>query len=119
MNNSIVLYDNTCRLCNSTVHFLKKANTVGKIRFIPVNSSKGEDYIRAYHIKNNDKNSVIHIREDKYYTKSEAVLSVLRIYKNYKILQTVLWLVPKYFRDLLYDFIAKNRYIWFGKTKYH
>jgi predicted DCC family thiol-disulfide oxidoreductase YuxK len=48
------------------------------------------------------------------YTRSEGALKVLVQLKGWKW-ATVFLAVPKFIRDAVYNFIAKNRYKWFGK----
>ena len=50
-----------------------------------------------------------------YYIKSTAALQIAKhLSGGYRLLSNFLFL-PESFRNLVYDFIAKNRYKWFGK----
>lgn len=118
MNNNIILYDNTCRLCNGTVNRLKKDDRDERFSFIPFDSADGENYIQTYHLGDKIKNTVVHIHDEKYFIKSDVVLSVLRLLNKYKMFYFILRLVPKNLRDLVYDFIANNRHKWVGKISH-
>ena len=59
--------------------------------------------------------SIVLISSGKTYTKSSAALRIcLHLGGLYPIL-FIFMVMPKGLRDLVYDFIAKNRYRWFGK----
>ena len=61
--------------------------------------------------------SVILVSKNKIYTKSSAVLNILKLLKGgYQILY-ILILIPQPIRDWVYDYIATHRYQWFGKQK--
>ena len=49
--------------------------------------------------------------------KSEAVLRVVECLGGGWRLARPLRLVPQALRDTVYDFVAKNRYRWFGKRE--
>lgn len=50
-----------------------------------------------------------------FYSKSDAVLRIARFLKKPISWFYVFWVVPKFIRDRIYDFVASHRYIWFGK----
>ena len=50
-----------------------------------------------------------------FYIKSDAALEVGKSLKGYRTLSKILYLIPSKIRDIVYDFIARNRYTWFGK----
>jgi predicted DCC family thiol-disulfide oxidoreductase YuxK len=52
---------------------------------------------------------------DKVYFRSTAVLKILKqVGRGWQFFY-VFMLVPKPIRDWVYDFVARNRYKWFGK----
>ena len=53
--------------------------------------------------------------DQKVYTKSNAAFVILEQLKN--PLRYLFYLVPRFFADFIYDFIAKRRYSWFGKKE--
>ena len=68
-----------------------------------------------YNSKKNIIDSIVLIEEGIIYTKSTAVLKIAKYLNNGLALLYLLIIIPKYFRDSIYNFIAKNRYRWFGK----
>ena len=60
--------------------------------------------------------SVILVENDNLSIKSTAALKILRQLPGLWKLAYGLILVPESWRNWVYDFIAKKRYKWFGKT---
>lgn len=50
-----------------------------------------------------------------YYTKSTAALQIGGKLKGYRSISSLFILIPSKLRDIVYDFIAINRYKWYGK----
>ena len=59
--------------------------------------------------------TIIVKQDDTVYTKSNAAFVILKQLKN--PLRFLFFLVPSFFADFIYDFIAKRRYSWFGKKE--
>jgi len=55
------------------------------------------------------------IDDGKVYKKSTASLRVMNRLPWYWKEAQILRIIPRALRDAIYDFIAKNRYKWFGK----
>jgi len=60
-------------------------------------------------------NSVVYCYNDLILTKSDAILKIIEGFDGYWTFLTVVKVVPKSWRDGVYDVIANNRYRWFGK----
>ena len=61
--------------------------------------------------------SIMLIRAGKLCVKSTAALGIARGLRWPWPLLSVFWLVPYWLRDLVYDWIARNRIRWFGKPE--
>lgn len=119
MNNQkpILLFDGECNLCNGSVQFVIQRDKKGKVKFCSIQSEIGEKLMLEHQIPKNYLASIILIENNKIYYKSTAALRLSK-YMN------ALWpgllafiIVPPFIRNWVYDFIAKNRYKWFGKTE--
>jgi len=117
MNKNIVLYDETCNLCNRSINILRNADVDKNLCFIPLDSLAGKEHVDQLHLSENERNSVIHITDNKYYTKSDAALSILSSLKKFKTFYFLLRLFPRRLRNVTYDIVAKNRFKWFGKNE--
>jgi predicted DCC family thiol-disulfide oxidoreductase YuxK len=113
----IILFDGTCKLCNNVVKFIAKNDSGKLFCFIPLESEKATEYLNRYHKKNVNKGSVLLIQDEKIFTKSNAVLHILKCLDGLWPLFYGFIIVPGFIRDPVYDLIAKYRYRWFGATK--
>jgi predicted DCC family thiol-disulfide oxidoreductase YuxK len=113
----IILFDGTCKLCNNVVRFIAKNDSRKIFCFIPLDSEKASEYLNRYNKKDVNKGSVLLIEEEKIYTKSNAVLHILKCLDGLWPLFYVFIIVPGFIRDPVYDIIAKYRYRWFGAVK--
>jgi predicted DCC family thiol-disulfide oxidoreductase YuxK len=112
----IILFDGTCKLCNNVVRFITKNDSKRIFCFIPLESDKATEYLNRYYKKNVNKGSVLLIEDDRIYTKSDAVLHILKCLDGLWPLFFAFIVVPGFLRDPIYDIIAKYRYRWFGPS---
>jgi predicted DCC family thiol-disulfide oxidoreductase YuxK len=113
----IILFDGTCKLCNNVVRFITKNDSRKIFCFVPLESEKATEYLNLYNKKNVNKGSVLLIQDEKIYTKSNAVLHILKYLDGLWPLFYIFIVVPGFIRDPVYDVIAKYRYRWFGTVK--
>lgn len=107
----VILIDDTCRICNSSVRFLKKNAGRNSFRFISIYSQEGKGYLRKFGFPDNYDESVIVIDNNEAFSHSDAVLRVIRYLKGFP--SRLLWLrfIPKWMRDYAYKFIGRHRHI--------
>ena len=110
----IILFDGVCNFCNSAVNFALKRNTKANILFAPLQSEAGQRLLKQYNLPADDMESFVFIENDKAYKQSTAGLMVCRHLRRLWPLCYGLIIVPKFIRDGIYNWIAKNRYTWFG-----
>jgi predicted DCC family thiol-disulfide oxidoreductase YuxK len=114
---SIILFDGVCNFCDGAINFVLKQDKKDVFRFAPLQSQTGQKLLAQYQIPKKDFESFILIQDGKAYQKSTAALKVLNQLPWYWKALQVFWIVPKFIRDGVYDFIAHNRYKWFGKKE--
>jgi predicted DCC family thiol-disulfide oxidoreductase YuxK len=112
----IILFDGICNFCNGSVQFIIKRDPQAQFRFASLQSEAGKKLLTKHRIPE-DINSFIFIDGEKCYTKSSAALKVCKHFKGFWKLFYIFILVPRSIRDHFYDFIAENRYKWFGKKE--
>ena len=117
-NKKIVLFDGVCNLCDGAVKFIIEHDKKDVFRFASLQSEIGQKLIAERGLNPEELDSVILIEPGvAYYRKSTAALEISReLSGGYSLLKNFLAL-PEGFRDLLYDFVAKNRYKWYGKKE--
>ena len=116
VNKKIILFDGVCNLCNSAINFVIDYDKNDVFRFVSLDSELGQEIQNHLAIKINSIDSIIlYIPNEAYYVKSNAALKIINEFKGVWILSKLFYIIPKFIRDFIYDFIARNRYKWFGK----
>jgi predicted DCC family thiol-disulfide oxidoreductase YuxK len=113
----IVIFDGECNLCARSVQFILRHEARPRFKFSPLQSAAGARILAAHGFLTTDVNSFVLVSDGKVYTRSAAALRIAREFKGPWQLLRILWLVPRPLRDLLYDFVARNRYSWFGRSE--
>lgn len=116
-DNPVILFDGVCNLCNGAVNFVIKRDTISQFKFAALQSEAGQKLLQQYNLPRENFNSFIFIEKGKVYTKSAAALKVC---KSLTGLWPILYgfiIVPSFIRNAVYQWIAKNRYKWFGKKQ--
>ncbi len=118
INKQLILFDGVCNLCNSSVNFIIKRDKKNTFLFTPLQSQLGKQIIEEYNIDTNKTDSILLYIPKKGITyKSTAALKIAsHLGFPVKILSVFL-IIPTFIRNWVYDFIAKNRYKWFGKKE--
>ncbi len=111
----VLIYDGVCKLCRSLVSFLSDRDKKEKFSFIPLQSEKGQDLLDRFDLNSGNLDTVIYIIGDKYYTKSLAILHVLKDLGGAWKFFFVFIIIPGFIRDFLYGIISKTRYRIFGR----
>ncbi|MFO7657437.1 MAG: DCC1-like thiol-disulfide oxidoreductase family protein [Bacteroidales bacterium] len=111
-----LIYDGQCRMCNSTVGFLKKVDSKKVLGFKPYQLMEPDEIKELKNDGIEPEKSVIYISNGRIFTKSSAIIHIFIQLKGFWGIFGVFMIIPKTLRDKIYDWIAKNRYFWFGKT---
>lgn len=114
---SIILFDGVCNLCNASVNFVIKHDKKAQFLFASFQSDAAKEIMLHFNLENLKEDTVILVEGDKVFDKSTAALKIAKqLDGGFKAFYAFI-IVPKFFRDLVYVFIAKNRYNWFGKME--
>ena len=116
-NHPVILFDGVCNFCNAGVNFIIRQDKKNIFRFAALQSEAGQKLLAKHNLPMKEFESFVLIDEGKVYQKSSAGLKVYGKLPWYWKWTKVFWLVPKFIRNTVYDFIAKNRYRWFGKKE--
>ncbi|MGS2761317.1 thiol-disulfide oxidoreductase DCC family protein [Sinomicrobium sp. M5D2P9] len=116
-NKKIILFDGVCNLCNRSVQFVIKRDKKDIFRFASLQSSLGQKLLAERGIDPENTDSIIVIEPDvAYYTRSQAAIEIAsEMGGGWPFLRVFEYILPVSLRDGLYDFIARNRYKWYGK----
>jgi predicted DCC family thiol-disulfide oxidoreductase YuxK len=114
-NHITVLFDGVCNLCNGTVQFIIKRDRAAIFRFASLQSDYAHALLRRLNLPADQLYSVIVIEDGIAYQKSDAALRIARRLPGFWRWLYIFRFIPKFIRDGLYNFIATNRYRFFGK----
>ncbi|WP_438969387.1 thiol-disulfide oxidoreductase DCC family protein [Nonlabens sp.] len=113
----IVLFDGVCNLCNGAILFIIKRDKKDRFRFAAIESEIGQKLLDKHGIDPNKIDSIVLVSGDTAFAKAEAALRISKHLSGLWPLLYSLIIVPKFLTNVVYDFIARNRYKWFGKKE--
>lgn len=116
-NNSIVLFDGVCNLCNGFVQFCIEQDQTGQIKYASLQSDIGQILLKKHHLDHTSLATVVLIQDNQAYVQSDVPLQLFKKFGGFWRVLYGFVIIPKFIRDRIYDFIAKNRYKWFGKQE--
>ncbi|WP_343698091.1 thiol-disulfide oxidoreductase DCC family protein [Flavobacterium sp.] len=117
-NKKIILFDGVCNLCNGAVQFIIKHDKKDIFRFVALQSDLGKaicDYIGVDQTKIDS--IILYNPGVAYYYKSSAVLEIGKDLGGVYSFFSAFKILPENLRNYIYDYIAKNRYKWYGKKE--
>jgi predicted DCC family thiol-disulfide oxidoreductase YuxK len=113
----VVLFDGVCNLCNNSVQFLIQRDPKAHLRFTSLQSETGQRLQTEHGIDSQSLDSMLLVEGGRLYRESDATLRMARHLKGAWPLLGAFRIIPRPLRNLVYRWIARNRYRWFGKTE--
>jgi len=114
----IILFDGVCNLCNSAVQLIIKHDKKDLFRFVALQSDLGVEICKHIGVDQQNTDSIILYEPGiAYYYKSEAALEIASKLGSFYSLLALFKFLPNSFSDIIYDWIARNRYKWYGKKE--
>jgi predicted DCC family thiol-disulfide oxidoreductase YuxK len=114
---AVVLFDGVCNLCNGAVNFIIDRDPSARFRFAALQSSQAAALLAPLgRVPEVEPTSFILVEDGHVYERSTAALRVARRLPGAWKLFYAFVVVPRPVRDVVYRFIARNRYRWFGKA---
>lgn len=124
----VVLFDGTCNFCDGAVQFVIDHERGSDLKFAALQSDAGRDLLERVASPeearllqhgatgDGDPDSMALVEGGRVYTHSSAALRMARYLRWPWRGLGVFIVVPRFVRDMVYRWIARNRYRWFGKT---
>lgn len=113
----LILFDGVCNLCNNSVQYVIKRDQKNTYLFAPLQSKVGQQIIEQFQIDTVKTDSILLYTNGKLYSKSTAALKVAATLGFPTNILSIFIVIPAFIRNWVYDFIAKNRYKWYGKKE--
>ncbi|MEO6759476.1 MAG: thiol-disulfide oxidoreductase DCC family protein [Saprospiraceae bacterium] len=113
----VLLFDGVCNLCNASVQWVLTHDPRGVFRFAALQSETGQELLHQFGLDQESFNSVVLVDGDRIYLRSDAPLEIVRRLGGAWPLLYGFKIIPRFLRDAIYNWIARNRYRWFGKRE--
>jgi predicted DCC family thiol-disulfide oxidoreductase YuxK len=113
----IVLFDGVCNLCNNAVDFIISRDKKNKFKVGALQEVVSKNILKDYQINEGYLDSLVYIHKNQVYYKSRAALEIARHLSGLWPLLYIFIVIPSFLRNPIYDWIARNRYKWFGQKE--
>jgi predicted DCC family thiol-disulfide oxidoreductase YuxK len=111
-----IFYDGVCNLCHFSVQWIRKRDHVGLFHFESLQSEAGQVILNKIPPSALPSDSVLLVLHGQIYLYADASLMALKQLGGiYSLLGKAGFLIPGAMRNLMYRYIASNRYRWFGR----
>lgn len=118
IDKKIILFDGVCNLCNSSVQFVIRHDKRDIFRFVSLQSELGQKILNHIGISRLQTDStILYVPEKGHYIKSDVAFKILKDINGIYKLLLIFSILPKKLLDIIYDYVAKNRYKWFGQKE--
>jgi predicted DCC family thiol-disulfide oxidoreductase YuxK len=115
---SVVLFDGVCNLCESTVRFIIRRDRRAHFRFASLQSEFAQQMMSSFAYADDELSSVLLITNGQLYRKSQAGLQIARRLDGaWPLCYYLFFWVPGFIANPVYDFVGKRRYKWFGRKE--
>lgn len=111
----IIVFDGVCNLCEYWVQFIIKHDSKDVFRFVALQSELGQKILKHIGVNTEKVDSIILYEPSvAYYYKAEAAMHIAAHLNTWHKYLRYLLFTGK-FGNFMYDYVARNRYKWYGK----
>jgi predicted DCC family thiol-disulfide oxidoreductase YuxK len=113
----VMVYDGACNLCHGWVRFALKRDRAERLRFLAAQSPLGQEFLKRNRLPAQTFDSFYLVENAIILHKSKGFLSMVQYLRWPWPWLAVFGILPTHPLDRLYDWIAQNRYRWFGRRE--
>ena len=113
----VVIFDGVCNLCNASVDFLIRKDKANRFFFTANQNEAGKILLQDQGKEVDDVSTIYFWDGKQLHDRSDAALQIARRLPFPWKLAWGFIIIPRFLRDHIYKWIAKNRYRWFGKKE--
>ncbi|MCW5924659.1 MAG: thiol-disulfide oxidoreductase DCC family protein [Saprospiraceae bacterium] len=113
----ILLFDGVCNLCNASVQWVLLRDHKAVFKFAALQSETGQALLRRFGLSDKNFDTVVLVDGERIFTRSDAPLEIVRRLGGVWALLFAFKIVPRPIRNAVYDWVARNRYRWFGRRE--
>ena len=111
----VILFDGVCNLCNGFVQFVIQRDPEGHFQFAALQSETGRALVEEHGLDPNRIDTVVLVENGRAHLRSDAALRIASGLGGPWPLSQAFFIVPRFIRNGVYNFIAARRYRWFGE----
>ena len=114
---NVIIFDGECNLCNGVVGWLLRFAPSEVFRFVPFQSSEGQNLLKKHGFPTDDLETVILFDDQGVHTHSDGFLKIVSKIPKWRLVAALLAFIPRIIRDTIYNMASRNRVKWFGKSR--
>lgn len=111
----ILFFDGECNLCNGAVDFIVRMDKKRDFYIASLQGETAQTKLKADDLR--ELKSIVLLKDDKLYYKSSAVFQMIFLLGGFFWIFAPFWIVPRFFTNWVYDFVALTRYRILGRRK--
>jgi predicted DCC family thiol-disulfide oxidoreductase YuxK len=112
-----IFFDGICNLCSGFVQFMIGIDPGAKFQYASLQSEAGQAMLKQFNMPTQEINTVVLLHQGQIYTHADVALQIARLLGGWYRLFLVFSVFPRPLRNVVYNWIARNRYRWFGKSE--
>ena len=112
----VIVFDGVCNWCNAWIRFAIDHDPQRKFKLGTLQSEQAKQILEELQLSTEDFETFLLLERTRVFTKSTAVLRIVRHLSGLWPLLYLCIVVPRPLRDAAYNFVARNRYKWMGKA---
>ena len=116
----VILFDGVCNLCNGSVNWVIARDPQERFQFASLQSQVAENLLHGVMDEQelaDHPDSIVLVDAGGAHVRSTAALSIAAGMGLPYSLARVFFAIPRPLRDLVYNWVARNRYRWFGRQE--
>jgi predicted DCC family thiol-disulfide oxidoreductase YuxK len=111
----IIIFDGNCNLCNHSVKYIVKKDIKKKFIYLSNESDEAKQLLESFKLIESSKSSIVFIENNRVFLKSTAVLKIAKHLSGAIKLASLFIIIPRIFRDPIYDLVSRYRHRLFKK----
>jgi predicted DCC family thiol-disulfide oxidoreductase YuxK len=112
----VIVFDGICHWCNAWVKFTLARDPHGKFKFGTLQSEPAQQILKELRLPAKDFETFLFLERGHVFTKSTAALKIVRHLSGLWPLLYIGIAIPRPLRNAVYDYVARRRYRWMGKS---
>jgi len=110
--NPTIIFDDFCVLCSRSFKYVLKHDRKEKFMFAGLSAVNDVNKLKFKATQ-----TILLVENDIVYSKSTAFIRIMILLGGMHKIAAVLYVIPRFLRDAVYNIIARNRFKWWGKSE--